>query len=147
MAVKAPPRRTRRIPLVLFFVYGMFALLIAGVLLAIAAPAGSPIYVKFHPVPTATSVPSPTVTEATATLVPTAVGTGVPTVIAQLTPTSVPVTALPPPPPSQATSDNPFGLPLWVLQVLFGFTAISGVASMVRWVAGAIGTLARLFRR
>jgi hypothetical protein len=32
----------------------------------------------------------------------------------------------------------PFGLPTWVFQVLFEVTALSGLASIVRWVAGII---------
>jgi hypothetical protein len=130
MVVKAPQTqtRTRRLPLWLFFVYGVVALLIADLLLALSPPRYRSFLVP---------VPSPTAT-AVATPVPTGTGTPVPTFPA-FTPTLAPN--------GQVSPDNPFGLPLWLLQLLFGLTAVSGVASFLRWAVGAIGTVARVFAR
>ena len=94
MAVKDPQRRTRRIPLWVFFVYGLLALLIAAGLVVV------------------------TVAGALETRV-----------------------VLPP------TEDNPFGLPFWVFQVLFVFTAVTGIASFVRWIVGAVSAVIRFVRR
>src|SRR5258707_266784 len=119
MVVKAPQTqtRTRRIPLWLFFVYGVVALLIAGLLLALSPPR----YRSFL-----APVPSPTAT-AVATPVPTGTGTPVPTFSA-FTPT--------PAPNGQVSPDNPFGLPLWVLQLLFWLPAVSGVVRFLRCGGG-----------
>jgi hypothetical protein len=88
MAVKPSEKRTRHIPLWVFFVYGLVALLIVGIVSNLT----------FY----ASSAPS---------------------------------------------IDNPFGLPFWVFQVLFVFTAVSGVASFVRWMIGAVNTVIRFFAR
>jgi hypothetical protein len=150
MAANAPRRRTRRIPLWLFFVYGVLALLIAGALLALSSPEGRSIFTGSRPTPTAaptsTAFPTavPTITGVGATPVPTGGGTPAPTVVPGATPTATPGGGAIGIAPS---ADNPFGLPLWVLQLLFGITAISGIASMARWTVGAVGAIVRLFRR
>jgi hypothetical protein len=140
MATEDPKKRLmrKRLPLVVFFVYGLVAVLIALFLagfLFSASPLG------FAPVPTATSATTATlVPEPTATLAP-----GAPT------PTASPIPVYGNPSGDTGhfggTADNPFGLPLWVLQALFGVTAISGLASIVRWVAGILGFIGRLFGR
>ena len=128
MAVKTSQKRTRRIPLVLFLVYGLFALLIACIMVLWIDP-GFRTVMRLIPIAT------PTSTAVTGTPTPT-VGVGTPV------PTSAPVVG-----PAFGTPDNPLGLPLWSLQLLFGITAISGVASMVRWAVGAASTLARFVGR
>ena len=149
MAVKAPQPRTRRIPLVLFLLYGLFALLIASLLLLRSGVGRSTIGALFPgAVPTATGVvtsgpPPPTPTSDFTTPLP-------------LTPTSGPQAGAPTPTPQASatgftseppTPDNPFGLPLWVFQALFGVTAVSGLASIVRWVAGAASAVAKIVAR
>lgn len=48
---------------------------------------------------------------------------------------------------AESNPDNPLSVPLCVLQVLFTVTAISGLASIIRWIVGVLAVIGRLCSR
>jgi hypothetical protein len=139
MAAETPRKRTVR---PIFLIYGVFALLISLALAAFAFrgnlfPASAEPTATSSPIVFATPTPGlPTVT----------VGPGTPT-------QTVPVSAPPPAPTPTLTInpgsavDNPLGLPNEVLAVIFAFTTLSGIASILKFSFDSVVAIARFVGR
>jgi hypothetical protein len=147
MAAETPRKRTVR---PIFLIYGVFALLIS---LALAAFAFRGNYFPASAEPTATSLPvvlvTPTLAPPTVT-----VGPGTPTPTVPISATFAPTATAAPIPTATSTGgiggvtvENPLGLPNEALAVIFAFTTLSGIASILKFSFDSVVAIARFVGR
>jgi hypothetical protein len=145
MAAETPRKRAVR---PVFLIYGVFALLISLALAGFTLrgdlfPTGAQPTPTPTVAPTETVIPTPTVTVT--------VGPGTPTATLGPATTATVGAALTPTPAAFAgvssTIDNPLGLPTPVLAVIFAFTTLSGIASILKFTVDAVVAMARVVGR
>jgi hypothetical protein len=138
MATDTPRKKSVRL---VFLIYGVFALLISLALAAFTFR-GNLFQTGAQSTPTSTPVILPTATTAPPTVT---VGPGTPSPTPAPTATAAPVAT--PNSFSSSTIDNPLGLPTPVLAVIFAFTTLSGIASILKFTVDAVVAMARVVGR
>jgi hypothetical protein len=143
MAAETPRKRAVR---PIFLIYGVFALLISLALAGFTLrgdlfPTGAQPTPTPTVAPTETVIPTPTVTVTVGPGTPTATLGPAATATAGATSTSTPT------PGGASTIDNPLGLPTPILAVIFAFTTLSGIASILKFTVDAVVAMARFVGR